>query len=162
MTSWRQIQIAPKGPGFVIEQDQRLIDFINSHDIVPVMFIGEVDVGYFQQLLPQCKFGQSAGLLAIVVNDLYSKMETVLTHLSEQICQHQPQWVYIAINKYLITTEQSWPNLTDDLDADILNIVATHLQSDYSEIARYSVTNDIGKNFNFAHPTTNAYYGRNQ
>ena len=160
MTSWRQIQIAPKGPGFVIEQDQRLINFINKHNIVPVVFVGEVDVGYFQQHLPHCEFGQSTGLLAVIVNDLYSKMETVLTRISAQIDHHQPKWVYVAINKYLITTEQTWPNLTDDLDADILNILCAHLQPNYSEISRHSIANDIGKNFNFAHPTTNAYYGQ--
>jgi len=160
MTSWRLQQIATK-PGFVIEQDRRLIEFVQKHGIADIMLDGDDDVDYFQMLLPDCTVSKhnGHGLLAVFANELFNRFEDVLDHVAQTITQLRPRYVYVAVNKYLITTNRRWDDLTDDIDQDILNILGRHMQSmHYIETARFSVPEDFGKHYNFAHPTTNAYY----
>ena len=82
--------------------------------------------------------------------------------MSRQILPHTPSWIYIAINKYLVTTDKTWPNLTTDYDQDLMNIVANFItQLGYTEINRHNIL-DLGNSYNFAHPTTNMYFGKSK
>ena len=85
--------------------------------------------------------------------------ETFLSLLKDKVADYLPKYVYVAINKYIITTQISWPNLTDDYDQDLLDILAaTMLLRGYKEIRRSFIPDDRGQYFNFAHGTTNVYY----
>lgn len=163
MISWRlkQLEMFYGGNG-IIEQDQRLIDFVKQNEIPRLTILGDPDIEYFQQRLPDCAV--SAGLhkdsfmLATLKTALNLNLETFLADLELTVEMTQPQWLYIAVNKYVIETKKTWPDLTDDYDADLLNIIKNSLTG-YRELSRNYVE-DRGQYFNFAHPTTNAYYER--
>jgi hypothetical protein len=157
--SWRTQQL--QGLGCKILQDEYLIDFVKQHSITELELDGEDDVEYFQSRLPTCKIRKvyNNGLLAVFVNQLYNKLEEVLPVINKKIQNTNPDWVYIAINKYLITTDQSWNNLTDNYDQDLIDIVSLSvLPLNFSKIKQSYIESDDGKYFNFVHPTTNIYY----
>lgn len=162
MASWRLRQIATR-PGFIIDQDRRLIEFVQARSIDSLRIDGDDDIDYFQTLLPNCTVGRvdHKGMLAMIANSLGNRLEDILAHVTKQIGESRPKFVYIAVNKYLLTTDITWDDLTDDLDVDILGILQKHMRDiGYKELARFFVTEDYGKHYNFAHPTTNAYYER--
>lgn len=162
VTSWRIQQIEQYGNDFVIKQDHELIEFVKKCQAQRLLLQGETDLAYFSKMLPGCEVVDSAEntcVLAIIGNRFGLNFESFLSKIQQSIVQHNPRWVYIAINKYLVVTEQSWPNLTNDYDADLLNIVQNQMNSiGFKELVRYYNSNDDGSYFNFAHPTTNAYY----
>lgn len=85
--------------------------------------------------------------------------ENFLSLLKEKVANCLPEYVYVAINKYDITTKISWPNLTNDYDQDLLDILSDAMSlNGYGEIRRSCIPDDRGQYFNFAHGTTNAYY----
>jgi hypothetical protein len=150
-----------QGLGCKILQDEYLVDFINQHSIAALELDGEDDVEYFQSRLPICKIGsvRNNGLLAIFVNQLDNKLEDVLSTINKKIQSANPDWVYIAINKYLITTDQVWNDLSDNYDQDLIDIVSIAvLPLNFLKIKQSYVPHDDGKYFNFVHPTTNMYY----
>jgi len=157
--SWRTQQL--QGLGYKILQDEYLIDFVKQHSITSLELDGDDDVEYFESRLPTCKIGtvHNNGLLAVFVNQFYTKIEEVLPAINKKIQNSNPDWVYIAINKYQITTEQSWDNLTDNYDQDLIDIVSLSiLKLNFLKIKQSYIEYDNGKYFNFAHPTTNMYY----
>jgi hypothetical protein len=157
--SWRMQQL--QGLAGKIPQDEALVSFILQHNVTCAEFDGESDIEYFQSRLPTCKIQpvHNTGLLAIFVNQLDNKLEQVLLTIGKKVQNARPEWVYIAINKYLITTEQSWYNLSDNYDQDLIDIVSQLLTSlNFSKIKQSYIKNDDGTHFNFVHPTTNMYY----
>jgi hypothetical protein len=157
--SWRTQQL--QGLGCKILQDEYLVDFVNQHGITVLELDGEDDVEYFRSRLPTCKIGPvcNNGLLAVFVNQLDNKLEEVLLSINKKIQSANPDWVYIAINKYLITTDQSWSNLTDNYDQDLIDIVSLSvLPLNFLKVKQSYIKHDDGKYFNFVHPTTNMYY----
>jgi hypothetical protein len=82
-----------------------------------------------------------------------------LLAIDKKIQAANPDWVYIAINKYLITTDQHWHNLTDNYDQDLIDIVSLSLLPlNFVKIKQSYIEHDDGTHFNFVHPTTNMYY----
>jgi len=145
-----------------IAQDQELIDFCIEQQVLQLALKGDPDQGYFADRLPNCKVRStcfdSKFMLAYLLPNPVTVLEQFTKTLQHNSVKYQPAWVYVAINKYTVTTQQTWPNLTDDYDQDLLNIVATSLP-DYTEIKRHSCL-DQGQYFNFVHPTTYAYFKR--
>jgi hypothetical protein len=157
--SWRTQQL--QGLGCKILQDECLVDFVNQYGITVLELDGEDDVEYFQSRLPTCKIEpvNNNGLLAVFVNQLDNKLEDILFSINKKIQNANPDWVYIAINKYLITTDQSWNDLTDNYDQDLIDIVSLSvLPLNFLKIKQSYIEHDNGKYFNFVHPTTNVYY----
>jgi hypothetical protein len=157
--SWRIQQL--KGLGCKILQDEQLIDFIKQNNIISVAFDGEPDIEYWQSKLPFCSINTpyNNDLLVIFVNQLYNKLEEELVTIRQKIQANSPNWVYIAINKYLITTDQSWNTLTNNYDQDLIDIVSLSVTKlDFLKIKQSYIEYDDGKYFNFVHPTTNIYY----
>jgi hypothetical protein len=88
------------------------------------------------------------------------KLEDILHKLKKDILTHNPEWVYIAVNKYLVTTSIEWENLTDDYDQDLMNIISKSIEIfGYNENSRHNIL-DLGNSYNFAHPTTNMYFSK--
>jgi hypothetical protein len=94
----------------------------------------------------------------VLKTSLNLNLENFLRDLQVNITAVEPDWLYIAVNKYTVETQQVWPDLTDDYDADLLDAVSRSLNG-YRELSRHYLE-DRGQYFNFAHPTTNAYYER--
>jgi hypothetical protein len=163
MASWRlkQLEMFYGGTG-VIEQDHRLIEFVKQNNIQRLTIQGDPDIEYFQQRLPECKvaskYHRDSFMLAVLKTSLNLNLENFLRDLQVNITAVEPDWLYIAVNKYTVETQQVWPNLTDDYDADLLDAVGRSLNG-YRELSRHYLE-DRGQYFNFAHPTTNAYYER--
>ena len=163
--SWRkqQLQEYYQGNG-IIEQDSQLIDFVKRHNIKRMAIVGEKDLDYFQERLPgvalQHHFDHRDEMLAFIPNNLDFNFEEFTGRIRNILALLKTKYVYIAINKYTVVTKLKWPNLTDDYDADLLNVCAHLLQKEgYQELKR-SYKEDRGQYFNFVHPTTNAYYER--
>ncbi len=159
-SSWRQIQIQAQHEGFVIPQEKKLLDFVQENNITSLVLAGDSDLDYLKSALPNCKFGtlSPGGLLIIFANQLGMKLENILSDSAVEISTHSPDWIYIAINKYLVTTDKTWPGLTLDYDQDLMNIVAEFITDcGYAEISRHNIL-DLGNSYNFAHPTTNMYF----
>jgi hypothetical protein len=162
MISWRLKQLQMLNKEF-IEQDRILIDFVKEHHISTLILQGTTDIEYFQSYLPDTLVTPTINVydnavMAVLVNYPVC-FELFLNKLVKQIYNAKPKYVYVAINKYLIKTNLSWPNLTSDYDKDLLDIVSTEIASvGYNELTRKYVANDRGQYFNFAHPTTNVYY----
>ena len=162
--SWRQIQIQAQHTGFVIPQEQRLLDFDQENNITSLVLAGDSELDYLKTALADCKFGSldPSGMLVVFANQLGMKLENILSDVKADIATHRPSWIYIAINKYLVTTDKTWPNLTTDYDQDLMNIVANFItQLGYTEINRHNIL-DLGNSYNFAHPTTNMYFGKSK
>ena len=163
MASWRlkQLEMFYGGTG-VIEQDHRLIEFVKHNNIQRLTIQGDPDIEYFQQRLPECvvssKYHSDSFMLAVLKPNLNLNLENFLRDLQTSITAVEPDWLYIAVNKYTVETQQVWPELTDDYDADLLDAVGRSLNG-YRELSRHYLE-DRGQYFNFAHPTTNAYYER--
>jgi hypothetical protein len=162
MISWRQKQLEMfYGGAGIIEQDHRLIEFVKQRNIRQLTIQGDPDIEYFQQRLPECavssKFHSGSFMLAVLKTSLNLNLENFLQELS-RVLTSQPAYLYVAVNKYVVETQQVWSDLTDDYDADLLDIIGDSLL-DYKELSRHYVE-DRGQYFNFAHPTTNAYYER--
>lgn len=163
MVSWRlkQLEMFYGGTG-IMEQDHRLIEFVKQNRIQRLTIQGESDVDYFQQRLPECavssKYHTDSFMLAVLKTDLHLNLENFLHNLQVNTTAVRPAWLYIAVNKYTVETQQAWPNLTDDYDADLLDIISASL-SDYRPLCRHYLE-DRGQYFNFVHPTTNVYYER--
>ena len=126
------------------------------------MIKGESDIDYFQSQLVDCRVNESSPeLLAIFANALHNRMEDVLEEITKEITRFGPRWIYIAVNKYLITTDQDWPNLTEDYDRDLINVLNAHLfHLNYCALTESYIKDDHGQYFNFCHPTTNIFYER--
>ena len=163
MTSWRlkQLEMFYGGNG-VIEQDHRLIEFIKQNNIQRLTIQGDPDIEYFQQRLPECKvaskYHSDSFMLAVLKTSLNLNLENFIQELQSKITVSRPAYLYVAVNKYVVETQQVWSELTDDYDADLLDIIGDSLL-DYRELSRHYLE-DRGQYFNFAHPTTNAYYER--
>jgi hypothetical protein len=163
-SSWRQIQIQAKHAGFVIPQEKTLLDFVQENRITSLVLAGDSELDYLKTALQDCKFGalDPNGLLIVFANQLGMKLEHILSNVAVGISTHRPDWIYIAINKYLVTTDKTWPNLTPDYDQDLMNIIAEFITDiGYVEISRHNIL-DLGNSYNFAHPTTNMYFGKNK
>lgn len=164
--SWRkqQLQEYYNGNG-IIEQDACLIEFVKSHNIKQLCFVGENDLDYFSTRLPGVTVAShtvstQTSMLAVLKPNPYVNLENFLTEIADQVTSANPDYMYIAINKYAVTTEQQWQNLTDHYDTDLLDIIgSTVLTCGYRELTR-TTKDDRGQYFNFAHPVTNAYYER--
>jgi hypothetical protein len=163
MASWRlkQLEMFYGGTG-IIEQDHRLIEFVKHNNIQRLTIQGDPDVEYFQQRLPDCvvssKYHSDSFMLAVLKTNLNLNLENFLRNLQPSITAVEPDWLYIAVNKYTVETQQVWPDLTDNYDADLLDAIGRSLYG-YRELSRHYLE-DRGQYFNFAHPTTNAYYER--
>jgi len=147
--------------GNKILQDEQLISFIQDNNINTLILDGESDIECFQSRLLNCNIGliEKNGMLAVFVNQLFSNLEDVLTTLEKKLQDTNPDWVYVAVNKYLITTTQSWDNLTDNYDQDLIDIISSFiLPLDFLKIKQSYIAYDDGRYFNFVHPTTNAFY----
>lgn len=163
-SSWRQIQIQAQDVGFVIPQEKKLLDFVQKNHITSLVLAGDSELDYLKQALPNCQFGTlgPGGLLVVFANQLGMKLENILSNIAEDISTHNPDWIYVAINKYLVTTDKTWPNLTSDYDQDLMNTVAEFITDiGYAEISRHNIL-DLGNSYNFAHPTTNMYFRKNK
>jgi hypothetical protein len=162
MTSHRIRQINHYDNNSVLSLDQVLIEFVKVKQVKTMLLQGDSDTEYFIRHLPDCqinKTGPGPLLLAIFYNHPRLNFEQFLNHTVNTVNESNPQWIYIAINKYLVSTQHTWPNLTDNYDADLLDIVKHTLSvHHYCELTRSYIDNDTGQYFNFAHPTTNAYY----
>jgi hypothetical protein len=163
MVSWRRQQLQFFDKDFIIEQDAALINFINQNQIKSLALIGDPDAVYFQSRLPNCNITMTpvVDMLAVFETVLEIKLEDFLVKLTMLTQLYQPCWVYVAINKYVVNTDQAWKNLTDNYDNDLLDIITANIPG-YREITRKYILNDNGIYFNFAHPTTNAYYRINR
>jgi hypothetical protein len=157
--SWRTQQL--QGLGGVVPQDEQLIQFIKQNNIKCMMLDGDDDVEYFQSKLPDCVVGDISndGILVIFANQLFNKLEEILSTLEEKIQKINPDWVYVAINKYLVITDRHWDNLTDNYDQDLIDIVSDNMHRlGFVKIKQSYLIYDNGRHFNFAHPTTNVFY----
>lgn len=164
MASWRlqQLEMFYGGKG-IIDQDHRLIEFVKQHNIKSLTLMGDPDIEYFQERLPDCAVSnnlQRTGpfMLAVLKTNLNVNLENFLREIQSRVMTYRPHWLYVAINKYVIETNEVWSDLTDDYDADLLDIIGDSLL-DYRELSRHYLE-DRGQYFNFAHPTTNVYYER--
>ena len=97
-------------------------------------------------------------MLSVLKTNLNLNLENFIQELQSKITVSRPAYLYVAVNKYVVETQQVWSDLTDDYDADLLDIIGDSLL-DYRELSRHYLE-DRGQYFNFAHPTTNAYYER--
>lgn len=162
-SSWRQIQIQAQPAGFVIPQEKKLLDFVVENHITSLVLAGDCELDYLKTALANCQFGtlDSRGMLVIFANQLGMKLENILSNAAVNILTLRPNWIYIAINKYLVTTDKSWPNLSSDYDQDLMNIVSDFITGvGYVELNRYNIL-DLGNSYNFVHPTTNLYFAKN-
>lgn len=157
----RQLSLYYNNQG-TIAQDQELIDFCVQQQVQQLTLKGDPDLKYFADRLPHCKVlntcFDSTFMLAYLLPNPGIVLEQFIKNLQYISIKYQPAWIYVAINKYTVSTQQTWPDLTNDYDQDLLNIVATSLL-DYAEIKRHSCL-DQGQYFNFVHPTTYAYFKR--
>lgn len=163
--SWRkqQLQEYYQGNG-IIEQDAQLINFVKNHNIKQFCLVGENDMEYFQERLPDVhirnQFDHTDDMLAFFQNNVEFTFETFVSRINMIVKILKPKYLYIAINKYLVKTNRTWPNLTDNYDEDLLNILTDTIAiHGYQELDR-SYKEDRGRYFNFVHPTTNVYYER--
>jgi hypothetical protein len=163
--SWRkqQLQQYYNGDG-IMEQDARLIEFVKSNKVTKLCLFGEPDLEYFAERLPGVEIYnkwrlENSYMLAFIRTDLYVNFEKFLSDLSKILTSSQPDYLYVAINKYVVVTEQEWTDLTDDYDADLLDNISK-TATGYREVSR-TYKEDLGQYFNFVHPTTNVYYERN-
>lgn len=165
--SWRKQQLDQyyNGDG-IMEQDARLIKFVKEHNVKQLLLLGEPDVEYFAERMPGVKVynqwqpAYDYYMVAFVRTNLYVNFEKFLDSIQGLVGGNPPNYLYVAINKYVVVTDQDWDNLTDDYDADLLdNITKTVTPLGYQELAR-TYREDTGQYFNFVHPTTNVYYER--
>jgi len=161
MLSWRLKQLQMQKPGFIIAQDAVLIEFIKQHRITSLGLLGDLDADYFQSHLPKTRVNNNpdSEMLAVFETVLEITFENFLNRLSNLTDEYRPKWLYVAINKYVVTTNTQWHNLTDNYDNDLLDIITSILPK-YTEVSRKYISDDTGQYFNFAHPTTNIYYQR--
>ena len=162
MISHRIRQINHYNNNSVLTLDQVLIEFAKNKQVRTLLLQGDPDAEYFTRHLPDCQInkpGPGPLLLAIIYNRPGLNFEQFLNNIVTTVNKFNPQWVYVAINKYLVSTQCAWADLTDNYDADLLDIIKHTLSvHQYCELTRSYIDNDTGQYFNFAHPTTNAYY----
>lgn len=146
----------------MIHQDYQLIKFIKDHEIKRITIFDRFDREYFSRYLTDCEFSEKffhEPFLLVIMQKLQPVVwEKFIEQIGARVETFRPEWVYLAVNQYMISTEIAWQNLTDDYPNDLLNTVSNKL-SNYRELCR-NATVDLGQNFNFAHPTTNAFYQR--
>lgn len=164
--SWRKQQLQEYyNSNSIIEQDACLIEFVKTHNVKQLCLDGDNDIDYFEDRLPGVTVSAlvdhtQTSMLAVLRPNPYVNLEHFLEEITGKVADTQPNYLYIAINKYAVTTEKQWHNLTDCYDTDLLNIINSELLSfGYRELSRH-YREDHGQYFNFAHPTTNAYYER--
>ena len=104
-TNWRNIQIQAEHREFVIPQEQQLLNFIVENNIKTLQLVGDIDSTYAKNILDNYKYcdQDSADLLIVFANHFEMKLETILELVDIQIRHCMPIWIYIAINKYLVT-----------------------------------------------------------
>jgi hypothetical protein len=164
--SWRKQQLNQyyNGDG-IMEQDAQLIKFIKDRAVTKLCLFGEPDLEYFAERLPGVEIynqwrKENNYMVAFIRTNPYVNFEQFLSQLSNIVKGAPPDYLYVAINKYVVVTEQEWPDLTDNYDADLLdNITKVITPTGYQEVAR-AYREDTGQYFNFVHPTTNIYYER--
>jgi len=159
-TTWRSTQLQAQHKEFVIPQEQQLLNFIIENNIKTLRLIGDVDPIYAKNISQHyTTYDQdSPELLIVFANHLEMKLENIFKLVDQQIHDCKPTWIYIAINKYLVTTDKTWNNLTDNYDLDLLNIVSEYISKrNYKELVRNNIL-DQGSSYNFVHPTTNMYF----
>jgi hypothetical protein len=162
MISWRKKQLRMLD----IEHfhlDQVLLNFVKKNKVSTVMLQGTTDIEYFQSNLPGVLVTSKTDIFAdsifVTLATTSIHFETFLKKLANTVNISRPKYVYVAVNKYLVATNVSWPDLTDNYDNDLLNVISDKLKlSGYKELSRSYIDDDRGQYFNFAHPTTNAYY----
>lgn len=162
MRDSRQIQIKMYYGHGIIQQDAQLIDFVQQHKIKRITIKNPQDCAYFSQQIPGVdiskKFANDSFFYVVLEKNPYLCWELFLEQLIGEVTQHRPEWLYVAVNQYVITTQIEWPGLSDNYPRDLLNSLTSCL-TDYRELKRNDPV-DLGQNFNFAHPTTYAYYQR--
>jgi hypothetical protein len=157
---WKTTQLNNQPTGFVIPQDWELINFVVKNKIKNLALAGDIDHNYIKEILNDCDTDNqhSTDLLIVFANHLQMKLEDILEMITHKILVHRPHFLYVAVNKYLITTNQNWNDLTDDYDQDLMNIVCQSVCAcGYKELARHNIV-DLGTSYNFVHPTTNMYF----
>lgn len=157
---WKKTQLDSQPTGFVIPQDCQLLNFVVDNKIKSLALAGDVDRDYVKEILKDCHYENQdcVDLLIVFANHLQMKLEDTLQLILHKVQQHNPHFVYVAVNKYLVTTDQTWYNLTDDYDQDLMNIVCEFVRDlGYNELARHNIL-DLGASYNFVHPTTNMYF----
>lgn len=146
----------------IIEQDAQLIEFVEQHEITQITVNQAQDLEYFSKYLPNVSIGTrfmtNPFLYVVIEKNPYLLWESFLDRLLSQTTRYRPKWLYVAVNQYVVTTQQTWPNLTDNYPGDLLDSLTATL-CDYIELKRNDPV-DLGQNFNFAHPTTHVYYQR--
>jgi hypothetical protein len=162
MRDARQTQIKMYYGQGIIQQDAQLIDFIQQHQIKRITIKNPQDRMYFSQQIPDIdiseQFFNDSFFYVVLEKNPYLCWELFLKRLIDEVTQHRPEWLYVAVNQYVVTTQIKWPNLSDNYPGDLLNSLSSCL-TDYRELKRNDPV-DLGQNFNFAHPTTYAYYER--
>ena len=102
VTSWRLKQLQQfYGGNAIIEQDARLIEFVKEHQIQRVCMLGEPDVEYFQERLPDVEVFRVLKqdqnfMLAIFKTHPYIKFENILQEITTLSSTHNPQYLYVA------------------------------------------------------------------
>ena len=88
--SWRQIQIQAQHTGFVIPQEQRLLDFVQENNITSLVLAGDSELDYLKTALADCKFGSldPSGMLVVFANQLGMKLENILSDVKADIATH--------------------------------------------------------------------------
>lgn len=164
MRDSRQAQIKMYYGSGIIQQDAQLIEFVQQQKIQQITIKDNQDRKYFSQQMPNVnisdQFSKNLFLYVVIKKNPYPQLcwESFLELLNRDVNQHCPNWLYVAINQYIVTTKIEWPNLTHNYPQDLLNSLSSCL-CDYKELKRND-TVDLGQTFNFAHPTTYAYYQR--
>jgi hypothetical protein len=146
----------------IIQQDAQLIDFVQQHKIERITIKNLQDREYFSQQIPNIdiskQFFNNSFFYVVLEKNPYLCWELFLEQLVSDVNQYRPNWLYVAVNQYVVTTEIEWSSLSDNYPRDLLNSLSSCL-TDYRELKRNDPV-DLGQNFNFAHPTTYAYYER--
>jgi hypothetical protein len=158
----RKTQIKMYYGNGIIQQDAQLIDFIQQQKIKRITIKNPQDLIYFSQQIPEVdisnQFAEDSFFYVILEKNPYLCWELFLEQLINDVNRYRPDWLYVAVNQYVITTQIEWPNLSDNYPQDLLNSLSLCLP-DYCELKRNDPV-DLGQNFNFAHPTTYAYFQR--
>jgi hypothetical protein len=162
MRDGRKIQLKMYYGNGIIQQDAQLIDFVRQHNIKQITTKNPQDRVYFSQQMPDVniskQFSNDSFFYVVLEKYPYLCWELFLEQLVVDVNQYRPHWLYVAVNQYVVTTQREWPNLSDNYPRDLLNSLTSCL-TDYHELKRNDPV-DLGQNFNFAHPTTYAYYER--
>lgn len=155
--TWRDQQLAVFQKNcadtVVIQQDQDLVNFINTNHYTTAFGYGDVE--YFSQYITFINTGIVDFCIFIIntpfeFGELVEKINHVIQH---NVNKHGI--LYLAINKFL-----AFPlNYSHNVDADYDQLLYQFIKEQVNaEIMSYDyVHNDRGQMFNFVHPLTRFY-----